>query len=56
MRYRQIALRETKRIICSSDLRPTERFVQKNNNLSLNSITLGYSLQADSYRWLKTAE
>ena len=34
---------------------PTERFVQKNNNLSLNSVTLGYSLQASDNRWLQTA-
>ena len=33
---------------------PTERFVQKNNNLSLNSVTLGYSLQASDNRWLQT--
>ena len=54
-KYRQIALRERKGSFVVPTTRPTERFVQKNNNLSLNSITLGYSLQADSYRWLKTA-
>lgn len=54
-KYRKLALRENKGSFSIPTTRPTERFVQKNNNLSLNSITLGYSLQADSHRWLKTS-
>lgn len=53
-KHRKLIIREGKGSLNLPVTRPTERFVQKNNNLSLNSITLGYSLQSDNYRWLKT--
>ncbi|MEY8591278.1 SusC/RagA family TonB-linked outer membrane protein [Butyricimonas hominis] len=53
-KYQKLAIKERAGSVTVPITRPTERFVQKNNNLSLNSITLGYSLQAESYRWLKT--
>ena len=52
---RKITIRDKKGALSIPVTQPTERFVQKNNNLSLNSVTLGYSLQASDNRWLQTA-
>lgn len=54
-KYRKLAIKERRESFNIPTTRPTERFVQKNNNLSLNSITLGYNLSAASSLWLKTA-
>ena len=51
---RKITIRDKKGALSIPVTQPTERFVQKNNNLSLNSVTLGYSLQASDNRWLQT--
>ena len=51
----KITIRDKKGALSIPVTQPTERFVQKNNNLSLNSVTLGYSLQASDNRWLQTA-
>ena len=55
-KYRKLTIRDKRSGALNIPItRPTERFVQKNNNLSLNSVTLGYSLNRDSCNWLKMA-
>ncbi len=54
-KFRKLTIREKKGALNIPTTRPTERFVQKNNNLSLNSVTLGYTLNRDQFSWMKVA-
>lgn len=52
-KYKKLTLRESAGYLSVPTTQPTERFVQKNNNLSLNSISLEYSLHANECNWMK---
>lgn len=52
-KYKKIVLREQKGSYSVPTTQPTERFVQRNNNLSLNSLSLEYSLHSNECNWMK---
>lgn len=54
-KFRKLTMREGRGNIYVPTTRPTERFVQKNNNLSLNSISVEYSLHSGDCNWMKRA-
>ncbi|MCR9013148.1 SusC/RagA family TonB-linked outer membrane protein [Gabonibacter chumensis] len=56
-KFRKLALRDPNNAdhLSIPTTKPTERFVQNNNVLSLNSVTLGYDAHAEQYKWLKRA-
>lgn len=54
-KFRKLTMREGRGTVYVPTTRPTERFVQKNNNLSLNSISVEYSLHSSECNWMKRA-